>query len=170
MHLYNLTLQGVTAINQAVHGCFSGISEQQEVCVTRGSVVQLLLCDPKTGKISVLCSQEIFGVIRSLLAFRLTGDAKVISYICVYREFSSDVDHNSTGAAAKQVHQTLTFYELHVVRKYAEPVQEHGNHLISVPGGHDGPSGVIICCENYLVYKNHGDQPDIRCPIPRRRN
>lgn len=57
----------------------------------------------------------------------------------------------------------------HVVRKYAEPMQERGNHLISVPGGQDGPSGVIVCCENYLVYKNLGDQPDIRCPIPRRR-
>ncbi|KAI1708190.1 secY translocase domain-containing protein [Ditylenchus destructor] len=67
----------VTAINQAVHECFSGISKQQEVCVARGSVVQLLFCDPKIGKISVLCSQEIFGVIRSPLAFRLAGGAKV---------------------------------------------------------------------------------------------
>ncbi|KAI1707600.1 CPSF A subunit region domain-containing protein [Ditylenchus destructor] len=49
------------------------------------------------------------------------------------------------------------------------PNRSGPNHLISVPGGHDGPSGVIICCENYLVYKNLGDQPDIRCPIPRRR-
>ncbi|KAI1707601.1 mono-functional DNA-alkylating methyl methanesulfonate n-term domain-containing protein [Ditylenchus destructor] len=68
-------------IHTPVHGCFSAISEQQEVCVARGSVVQLLFCDPKTGKISVLCSQEIFGVIRSPLAFRLTGDAK--DYIVV---------------------------------------------------------------------------------------
>lgn len=44
-----------------------------------------------------------------------------------------------------------------------------GNLLIGVPGGSDGPSGVIVCCENYLVYKNLGDQPDVRCPIPRRR-
>jgi len=39
----------------------------------------------------------------------------------------------------------------------------------SVPGGGEGPSGVLICSENYLTYKNFGDQPDIRCPIPRRR-
>lgn len=39
----------------------------------------------------------------------------------------------------------------------------------AVPGGQDGPSGVIVCCENYLVYKNLGDQPDIKCPVPRRR-
>ena len=39
----------------------------------------------------------------------------------------------------------------------------------AVPGGSDGPSGVLVCCENYLLYKNFGDQPDIRCPIPRRK-
>ena len=41
--------------------------------------------------------------------------------------------------------------------------------LLLVPGGNDGPSGVLICSENYVTYKNLGDQPDIRCPIPRRR-
>uniref|UniRef100_A0AAZ3PTF6 RSE1/DDB1/CPSF1 first beta-propeller domain-containing protein n=1 Tax=Oncorhynchus tshawytscha TaxID=74940 RepID=A0AAZ3PTF6_ONCTS len=39
-----------------------------------------------------------------------------------------------------------------------------------VPGGSHGPSGVFICSENYITYKNFGNQPDIRCPIPRRRN
>lgn len=39
----------------------------------------------------------------------------------------------------------------------------------TVPGGSDGPSGVLVCCENYIIYKNFGDQTDIRCPIPRRR-
>ena len=38
-----------------------------------------------------------------------------------------------------------------------------------VPGGTEGPSGMLICSENYITYKNFGDQPDIRCPIPRRR-
>ena len=85
-----------------------------------------------------------------------------------------DCDHDPTGEAAAKVQQTLTFYELdlglnHVVRKYAEPLTEKGNHLIMVPGGHDGPSGVIVCSEGYLTYKNLGDQPDIRCVIPRRR-
>lgn len=39
----------------------------------------------------------------------------------------------------------------------------------AVPGGNEGPSGMLICSENYITYKNFGDQPDIRCPIPRRR-
>lgn len=57
----------------------------------------------------------------------------------------------------------------HVVRKYSEPLEEHANSLITVPGDKDGPGGVLICSENYITYKNQGEQPDIRCPIPRRR-
>ena len=37
-------------------------------------------------------------------------------------------------------------------------------------GGNDGLSGVLISSANYLIYKNLGDQPDIRCSIPRKRN
>ena len=86
------------------------------------------------------------------------------------QEFDSD----RTGEAAVKAQQNLTFYELdlglnHVVRKYSEPLDEHANFLITVPGGHDGPSGLLICSENYITYKNLGDQHDIRCPIPRRR-
>ncbi|XP_060519278.1 splicing factor 3B subunit 3 isoform X2 [Cylas formicarius] len=86
-----------------------------------------------------------------------------------------EADTDPTGEAAQKTQQTLTFYELdlgvnHVVRKYSEPLEEHANFLVTVPGGDDGPSGVLICSENYLTYKNLGDQHDIRCPIPRRRN
>lgn len=86
-----------------------------------------------------------------------------------------EADNDPSGEAAQRTQQTLTFYELdlglnHVVRKYSEPLEEHANFLISVPGGSDGPSGVLICSENYLTYKNLGDQHDILCPIPRRRN
>lgn len=50
-----------------------------------------------------------------------------------------DADNDPTGEAAIKAQQTLTFYELdlglnHVVRKYSEPLEEHANLLISVPG------------------------------------
>jgi len=50
-----------------------------------------------------------------------------------------DADNDPTGEAAAKLQQTLTFYELdlglnHVVRKYSEPLEEHANLLISVPG------------------------------------
>lgn len=85
-----------------------------------------------------------------------------------------EVDADPTGEAVQTTRQTLTFYEVdfglnHVVRKYSEPLEEHANSLITVPGDKDGPGGVLICSENYITYKNQGEQPDIRCPIPRRR-
>ncbi|XP_062991178.1 splicing factor 3B subunit 3-like [Elgaria multicarinata webbii] len=276
MFLYNLTLQRATGISYAIHGNFSG-TKQQEIVVSRGKILELLRPDPNTGKVHTLLTVEIFGIIRSLMAFRLTGGTKdyivvgsdsgrivileyqpsknvfekihqetfgksgcrrivpgqylavdpkgravMISAIekqklvyflnraaaarltisspleahktntLVYHVVGVDVgfenpmfaclemdyeeaDNDPTGEAAANTQQTLTFYELdlglnHVVRKYSEPLEEHGNFLITVPGGSDGPSGVLICSENYITYKNFGDQPDIRCPIPRRRN
>ena len=44
-----------------------------------------------------------------------------------------------------------------------------GHFFGIVPGGSDGPSGILICSENYLTYKNFGDQQDLRMPIPRRK-
>ncbi len=84
----------------------------------------------------------------------------------------SDQDH--TGEAYSETKQSLTFYELdlglnHVVRKYSEPLDNYANMLIAVPGGIEGPSGVLICSENYITYKNFGDQMNIKCPIPRRK-
>ncbi|XP_026279022.1 splicing factor 3B subunit 3 [Frankliniella occidentalis] len=276
MHLYNLTLQRATGITHAVHGNFSG-SKVQEIVVSRGKSLELLRPDPNTGKVHTLLTVEVFGVIRSLMSFRLTGGSKdyivvgsdsgrivILEYLpqknvfdkahqetfgksgcrrivpgqylaidpkgravmigavekqklvyilnrdaearltisspleahksntLVYHMVGVDVgfenpmfacleidyeeaDSDPTGEAANKTQQTLTFYELdlglnHVVRKYSEPLEEHANFLISVPGGNDGPSGVLICSENYLTYKNLGDQHDIRCPIPRRRN
>lgn len=46
----------------------------------------------------------------------------------------------------------------------------------SVPGGQsatterfEGPSGVLICCEDYIIYRNM-DAPQHRVPIPKRRH
>lgn len=274
--MYNLTLQRATSIYCAIHGNFAG-TKQQEVVVSRGKILEILRVDPNTGKVIPLFSQEVFGSIRSLIPFRLTGGSKdyivvgsdsgkitILEYnaqknvfdrihmetfgksgsrrivpgqylavdpkgravmiaaiekqklvyimnrdasarltisspleahkantivfdccgvdvgfenptfACLELDYE-EADNDPAGEAAHMAQQTLTYYELdlglnHVVRKYSEPLEDHANMLISVPGGNEGPSGVLICSENYITYKNFGDQPDIRCPIPRRRN
>ena len=70
--------------------------------------------------------------------------------------------------------KNLVYYELdlglnHVVRKWADPVDPTANMLVMVPGGNDGPGGVLVCSENFMVYKNQG-HPDRRCALPRRRD
>lgn len=75
MHLYNLTLQRATGINHAIHGSFTG-QKSQEILISRGKSIELLRPDPNTGKVHTLCSVEVFGIVRSLTAFRLTGGSK----------------------------------------------------------------------------------------------
>ena len=75
MFLYNLTLQRATGITHAIHGNFSG-AKLQEIVVSRGKLLELMRPDPNTGKVYTLLTHEVFGVIRSLMPFKLTGGSK----------------------------------------------------------------------------------------------
>lgn len=272
MYLYSLTLQQATGIVCAINGNFIG-GKSLEIVVARGKTIDLLRPD-EAGKIQTIHSVEVFGAIRCLAHFRLTGSQK--DYIVVgsdsgrivimefhkekncfhklYQEtfgksgcrrivpgqylavdpkgravmiaacekqklvyvlnrdtaarltisspleahkshtitysivgvdcgfdnpiFAaieldySEADQDSTGQAAAEAQKHLTFYELdlglnHVSRKWSEPIDNGANLLVTVPGGDDGPSGVLVCAENFVIYKNQG-HPDVRAVIPRR--
>ncbi|KAF8639781.1 hypothetical protein AX17_001041 [Amanita inopinata Kibby_2008] len=93
----------------------------------------------------------------------------------------SESDQDPTGEAFNNAEKMLTYYELdlglnHVVRKWSEPTDPRANLLVQVPGGQlasserfDGPSGVLICCEDHIIYR-HMDSPQHRVPIPRRKH
>lgn len=85
----------------------------------------------------------------------------------------SDSDQDPTGEAYQEVETQLVYYELdlglnHVVRKWSEPVDPTSSLLFQVPGGSDGPSGVLVCGEENITYR-HSNQEAFRVPIPRRR-
>ena len=77
MHLYALTLQKPSCIVQAVHGNFSG-GKQQEIVVARGRILEILKPDSNTGKLHSIFNVDVFGLIRSVIPFRLTGGSKGI--------------------------------------------------------------------------------------------
>lgn len=84
-----------------------------------------------------------------------------------------EADQDSSGQAAKEAETQLVYYELdlglnHVVRKWSEPVDPTSSMLFQVPGGNDGPSGVLVCGEENITYR-HSNQEAFRVPIPRRR-
>ncbi|KAG0471556.1 hypothetical protein HPP92_016102 [Vanilla planifolia] len=272
MYLYSLTLQQATGIVCAINGNFVG-GKAQEIVVARGKSLDLLRPD-EAGKIQTLHSVEVFGAIRCLAHFRLTGSQKdyvvvgsdsgrivIMEYHkeknCFHKLYQetfgksgcrrivpgqylavdpkgravmiaacekqklvyvlnrdtaarltisspleahkshtitysitgvdcgfdnpifaaieldySEADQDSTGQAASEAQKHLTFYELdlglnHVSRKWTEPIDNGANLLVTVPGGDDGPSGVLVCAENFVIYKNQG-HPDVRAVIPRR--
>ena len=83
----------------------------------------------------------------------------------------SEMDQDASGQAFPDVE--LVYYELdlglnHVVRKWSEPVDPTSSLLFQVPGGNDGPSGVLVCAEDTVTYR-HSNQETFRVPIPRRR-
>jgi splicing factor 3B subunit 3 len=85
----------------------------------------------------------------------------------------SEADQDPSGEAAKEAEAQLVYYELdlglnHVVRKWSDPVDPTSSLLFQVPGGNDGPSGVLVCGEENVTYR-HSNQEAFRVPIPRRR-
>jgi splicing factor 3B subunit 3 len=70
-----LTLQPPTATTQAIVGNFSG-ARQQEIIISHGTRLELLRPDVQTGKMATVIATDVFGSIRSLAAFRLTGGTK----------------------------------------------------------------------------------------------
>ncbi|KAJ4095506.1 pre-mRNA-splicing factor rse1 [Fusarium oxysporum] len=77
MFLYSLTVQPPTNVTQAVLGQFAGTREQL-IITAAGSQLSLLRPDPSQGKVITLLSHDVFGIIRSLAAFRLAGSNKAM--------------------------------------------------------------------------------------------
>lgn len=273
MFLYSLTLQPATGVHKAVGGNFSA-AKAHEVIISRGKRLELYRRDETTGLLMLVFSQEVFGIVRSLCTFRLTGSKKDLLVVgsdsgkIVFLDFSLvlnrfervhaeaygksgcrrviagqyvasdprgravmlasiekqkfvyilnrdsanrltisspleahknrvitfdicgldvgyanpmfaglEVDYGERDNPESAVHtgtaeKTLTYYEMdlglnHVVRKAAVPVPASANLLIPVPGGADGPGGVVVCAENQLLYTAF-EAGFITCLLPRR--
>lgn len=302
--LYHLTLQKPTAITKAVYGNFSS-PRAHEIIVAKGQVLELLRSD-KQGKLNLIISRDIFGIIRSLNTFRLTGSNKdyivvgsdsgritILEYneqkkdfirvhcetygksgirrvvageyiavdpkgralmICAverqkfvyilnrdnkehltisspleahkshsichdvvgmnvgfenpmfvsieqnYESVDKEVSEIVRNTELKSLNEEensedeqeenkekstyfeepvltypkkgLCFWEMdlglnHVIKKYTLPIEQSAHLIIPLPGGQQGPSGVLVCCENFFVYKK-ANHDEIYCSYPRR--
>ena len=72
MYLYSTTLSKDGAINQIVSGCFASADTEQLV-VAKGKLIEFYEFDDSSDSLRVICTQEMFGLVRSLLSFRLLG-------------------------------------------------------------------------------------------------
>jgi splicing factor 3B subunit 3 len=75
MYLYNLTLQKASGICQVITGSFSA-HKTHELVISKGNVLELMTIDSTNGKLETLISKEVYGQIRKLHTFRLTGNKK----------------------------------------------------------------------------------------------
>ena len=75
MFMYQLSIKPPSAVTQAILGQFAGTKEQQIIIASSSNLV-LHWPDPTHGKVSVVLSHDVFGIIRSLASFRLAGSSK----------------------------------------------------------------------------------------------
>ncbi|XP_055389002.1 splicing factor 3B subunit 3-like [Condylostylus longicornis] len=88
---------------------------------------------------------------------------------------AADKPSKATDGEFERPPKGVSFWEMdlglnHVIKKCTLPCDDSAHLLIPVPGGSGqdpGPSGVLVCCENFVVYKRP-DHPDVACAIPRR--
>lgn len=92
-------------------------------------------------------------------------------FACLEVDYGDSENENS-AVNTEEYKKMLVYYEMdlglnHVVRKNYDFVDNSAHLLLSVPGSNEGPGGVLLFCENFVVYKkiNHEDRIT---PFPRR--
>lgn len=80
-----------------------------------------------------------------------------------------DIEQSFSAVNTGNIQKTLTFYEMdlglnHVIRKNIIPVDISAHLLIAVPGD-DGPGGILVVCEDYILYKRV-DHEQRKCFYP----
>lgn len=266
--------EAATPVCNAVVGQFSG-GKQQELIVPTANALSVYKIDGRNGRLRRIHHQEVYGIVRSLAAFRLPGSSKdqllvgsdsgqiaVLDYSASERQFRrlhlesfgrsgvrrvvpgehmavdpkgravmlaaleknkvvyvlnrdaearvtisspleasvtgtlvyhlvaldagydnpifaaleincGDIDQDSTDRAVEETAKVLTYYELdlglnHVLRAWQQPVDRAASYLVPLPGGYDGPGGVLVCSPGRIEYR-HKDRPISILPIPQRR-
>lgn len=151
---------------------------------------QYLAVDPK-GRAALIASVE-----KNKLVYVLNRDSEANITISspleahtprtlVYAIVGMDVGYDNPAFAALEVdysdaekgngpEKKLTCYELdlglnHVIKKWSETVDFSSTMLFQVPGGVNGPSGVLVCSEGYVSYTGP-DRQTLRVPIPVRKS
>ena len=90
----------------AIYGSFSG-PKTQEIVVSRGNLLELLRPD-ENGKLQIICSTSVFGVIRALSPFSLAGTGgKEKQYIIIAGDSGRIVilEYNKDRNIFSKIHQ-----------------------------------------------------------------
>ncbi|KAF4690876.1 Splicing factor 3B subunit 3 [Perkinsus olseni] len=141
---------------------------------------QYLAVDPKgrSCMVSAVERQKFVYILNRDLQSRLTISSPLEahkSYTIVFATVGLDVgfdnpqfaaiecQYDDFGKKGPNPQKLLTIYEMdlgvnHVTRKHSDKIPFTAHDLIPVPGGTDGPGGVLLCCENFLVIRC--------CPAP----
>ena len=92
-------------------------------------------------------------------------------FACLEVDYN-DLESDPSGEMFERREKQLVYYTVdlglnHVVKSWSDTVDYSANMVFGVPGGADGPSGAIVCCDGRLYYRHDKNSP-LSIPIPRR--
>lgn len=167
---------GKSGVRRVVPGEFMAVDPKgRTVMIAAVEKNKLVYVLNRDSAANLTISSPLEALSPSSLLFHLVGlDVGYDNPVFATLEVNyTDADLDPTGQAYKNSQKVLTYYELdlglnHVVRDWTEIVDRDASFLVPIPGGYDGPSGVLVCMPDAIVYKHKGRKTH-RLPIPRRR-
>lgn len=55
-----------------------------------------------------------------------------------------------------------------LVFKSLDPVPKSASALVTVPGGTEGPGGVLVMCEDTIIWRGLNEDDEVQVLLPRR--
>lgn len=172
----HLETYGKSGIRRTIPGMYLAVDPRGRCCMLASAEknkIVYILNRNQEQKVTISSPQEITQ--QHTLTFALCAvDANFQNPLFAALEVvTTDIDHDPTDDAYDSRQKTLVYYRVdlglnHVVREWSAAVDYSSNALYQVPGGNDGPSGVIVCAMGTITYLNYDHQP-LTIKIPRRR-
>src|SRR5579859_1335595 len=167
---------GKSGVRRVVPGQYIAVDPKGRACliasIEKNKLVYVLNRD---AQLNLTISSPLEAHKPGAIVFAVTGlDVGYENPIFAALEVDyTEVDQDPTGQQYETLPKTLVYYELdlglnHVVRKWSEVVDRRSNFLMAVPGGADGPGGVLVGTEDFIYYK-HQNRETYRIPIPKRK-
>lgn len=172
----HLETYGKSGIRRVVPGQYLAVDPKGRACllasIEKNKLVYILNRNSQ-AELTISSPLEAHG--HGVIVFALVAlDVGYANPVFAALEMNyTESDQDPSGEAYEEAEMQLVYYELdlglnHVIRKWSEPVDPTSSLLFQVPGGVDGPSGVLVCGEENITYR-HSNQEACRVPIPRRK-
>lgn len=172
----HLETYGKSGIRRTIPGMYLAVDPRGRCCMLgsaeKNKTVYILNRDQEQ-KVTISSPQEVSQP--QVITFALCPvDTNFQNPLFAALEVNcSDIDQDHTDTSYTEREKLLVYYRVdlglnHVIREWAAPVDYSSNLLLQVPGGTDGPSGVVVCALGSISYR-HYDHETLTIKIPRRR-
>lgn len=144
--------------------------------IEKQKIVYVINRDPTSAKLAISSPLEssqnnviVFGLAAMDTGYENPIFASLEVDTTAYHRQEEEIDDGS------RLPRQLVYYEAelglnHLSRKHAEAVEQDANMLVAVPGGDEGPGGVLLFSPGHVSWHRPDQTISIKIDLPRRRD